>query len=202
MRHYFLLTIGKVSKTFPIVFYRSLNDLFPHERDYILIDAAGESTDVSEIRNGVIEHSYTFSHGKNELIRNFMKNLNVGEEIAKSYLHLSESQNANQDTMSHVDSVIAKDSLLWESALKSIFEQISLNGVVPNTCFFVCDDIASTLFNKRIMSVGLSYGIKKAIMLNASTTKDKVAYGKFAIADHFISLEAFGLKNYDITNGS
>jgi hypothetical protein len=184
--------------TFPLIFFGAANKLFPHDHNYVLVDAAGESTDVSLVRNGIIAKSSSFAIGYNTMLRTLMEKLNISEEIAHSYLYLNESNNASIDLQKDIATVLDEQKKEWNRNFKNTIDAFTVNNKIPHLCLFISNSQSKTMYESRLKEIGQEYGITQVIGITSQTFVDYVEYGKFTTVNQFLSLEAVYIKNHDL----
>ena len=179
--------------TFPLTFFAAVTNLFPHSNDYMLIDVAGESTDMSLVRDGTIIETTSFPVGRNALLRSFMSELSVTEEIAFSYLHLGLTQNAEAGHMAEIQTVMSDHALLWSDEVRKVLTLFSKTGSPPHACFMVSDDEVSAFYSDLVKKIGEENTITHIVPITAEILSNQVVYSKGITNDSFISLEALHL---------
>ncbi|MCR4334819.1 MAG: hypothetical protein NUV47_03800 [Patescibacteria group bacterium] len=82
-----------LAHSFTLLSCSIINDIFPDEKDFMLIDVNGELTNMDIVRNGISTYSTSFPFGSNSMIRHISNVLNtevgVSESLAKTYLNKS-----------------------------------------------------------------------------------------------------------------
>lgn len=180
--------------TFPLSFFTATNNLFPHNEDSLLIDIAGESTDISVVRGGTIEHTSSFPLGKNTLLRSLISDLQITEEIALSYLHLDVVKGAGEELRTQIQGSIMKHMDVWKENLHSLFAGIQKTGSIPHASFVLCDEESAVPFLECLKSTGLLFGISHIVPVTAKMLEDHVETRKFATPDQFIAIEALHMQ--------
>ncbi len=182
-------------RTFPSSFLGATKRIYPHERDFILIDIAGESTDVSAVLKGVIEHSTSFFSGANNAVRLIMDKFKVTEEIAISFISMNQTGTIEPNVKKEVDDLILRDGLAWNKSFIQIMEEIKKKAMTSTTCFIVCDQPFSTLFENRVKELGSSFALSHIIFVNPSKLMEHVDIGKMAKKNEFIMIESIFFEN-------
>ena len=72
--------------SFPFVAWSALSLISKHEDTYVMLDIAGEMTDIVTVKDGVIEKIYSIELGRNALIRALAVKLDCPIEVAISNL--------------------------------------------------------------------------------------------------------------------
>jgi len=177
-------------RTFPLSFFAAVTNLFPHNYDYLLADIAGESTDVSLVKNGTIVETASFGFGRNSLVRALMQELRVDEEIAFSYLHLDASNSASAELRAQIQSVITKHMDSWSLGMKSLLQNLQKRNTIPHACFTLWDEDVSVPFSVALQGVASTCGITHTVQLKSQVLEAHVETRKSATPDIFIAIEA------------
>jgi hypothetical protein len=71
--------------TFASVSYTAFRDIFPHEKDFLVLEVSGEATDIVSVKRGLLMDVSTIPHGVNDLVRAERSGSEVAE-IEKTWL--------------------------------------------------------------------------------------------------------------------
>lgn len=179
--------------TFPLSFFTAITRLFPHNDDFLLIDIAGESTDISVVRNGTIEHTSASPIGRNAMLRTIMEDLHVAEEIAFSYLHLDATEGASGDHKARLEASITKYMDIWKAQVQTLLGAIQKTGTVPHVGFVLCEEESSSVFMDALKTSSASFGLTHTALVTAKMLEEHVETRKFATPDQCIAIEALHL---------
>lgn len=70
---------------FAPVAYSVFRNIYPHERDFLVLEVSGEATDIAFIKHGLLVDVVTISHGVNDLVRGASETRNT-DEVEKEWL--------------------------------------------------------------------------------------------------------------------
>ncbi len=186
-------------RTFPLCFFNSIKKIYPHESDFILLDVAGESTEVILISKNIIERSASFFSGVNNLRRLVMEKLEVTEEIAYSFLIMNKSGTIEPAFKKELDDLALKDSETWTSSLSNILDSFQKTSIpLPTTCFVVCDQAMLSLFESRIKELSEKYGISHIVAITSDKILDHVEVVKSAKQVEILMIETLFLERHGI----
>lgn len=177
--------------TFPLSFYGAVREMYPYEEEVLLVDISGESTDISCVRGGIIQKSITFPLGKNSAIRKVMEVFSVTEEIARSFINLSENDSAEPATKEKTLAAIEQNRDEWKKSFDSTCRELSLGA--DNSffsCFVTTDQEISGMYITWIKEQAQPLGIKNVIFVDSEKEKDFIEFGKHVTPHPFIALEA------------
>lgn len=109
--HFHVNTVTAYS--FPLVCYEAVLSMFPHEKNLILIDAGGETTDVTVVNNGAIEVSESFPYGRNEAVKSIAQGMRVPVDVATSYLQMMQEKTLEAQIEQILLKEIERVTLFW-----------------------------------------------------------------------------------------
>jgi len=144
---FFMVSRGAITwHSFPLVAYRALQKIFPHEKDYILCDVTGEVTDITRVVNGVVGNTASFPSGKFFLIRKIMKVLDVPSEVAQSFLHLFQNGSATPEMEGKIKEVLVDVEHEWSIYLEDALSFIGPIGILPQKVYLTADPDTASIF--------------------------------------------------------
>lgn len=116
--------------------FSTIRNHFPGEEDSLYIDISEEMTDISIIRNNIIETSASIPLGRNHFMRLLIKNLKVSEEIADSMIRMHCLKNNNE--LAGLKIAVAMDQVAqdWLSAVLKVMDNLNQEDI-PNSVFFI-----------------------------------------------------------------
>jgi len=174
--------------TFPLVSFGTIRKLFPKEVNYFLVDVAGEMTDVTCVREQIIIGSSPFPTGRNALIRDVAKKMNVSSEIALSHLTMYANDVLEDGVKKELQYVLDIFFADWKrqymKIIKSLDPVISIGGKV----FLSVDCDVSGLFLKNLNNVS-AVSTNDVLFLSNELLANEISYGKHIKHDPFIGVE-------------
>lgn len=142
-RHTHLSKENVILHTFPLVLFTVVRDLFMKESSFLLMDITSEITDITLVKEDIIDKTVSFPYGKNFILRQISKNLNVSNEIADSTLKLYVTNKLGHEQVSKINEILASVEKEWAIYLENTLLEISPNMILPNSVFITSDsDIA------------------------------------------------------------
>jgi len=123
--------------------YAVFRDLYPHQKDFIVLDVSGAATDAAFVKRGLLAGVHSVPHGLHELLAGGMQ---AAEDSAKmpSLGMIDPLRNAAFDTRS---SELEKT---WLLSLREIFTEFAGRQALPRMLFVLADEGARG-FLKRIL---------------------------------------------------
>ncbi len=167
--------------------YIVLRDMYPHEREFMVIDVTGEATEMVFIRHGFLSSVLSVPYGVHHLLKtlgNAVPPTSDMQEV-KDGVHLIKNQTANISE--------ARDTWLTEilEALKAYSERHAL----PRTIFLLSDDpvrdyIRHALDDSRLRTLWLSDEPLSILPVLASQFLPHIKIGASGSADLFLMMLA------------
>ncbi len=127
---------------FAPVAYTVFRDLYPHQKDFIVLDVAGAGTDLAFVKRGLLADTNTITFGTHDLERAARKAGQRSHLGADSMLDLS----ANKTFAEEAKAI----ERVWLTQLKELFAAFSTRQALPRT-LFVLAEANSRDYLKRIL---------------------------------------------------
>ena len=125
--------------------YTVFRDLYPHQKDFIILDVTGTATDAAFVKHGLLASVESVPHGLDELIRATRdaarESISIGEQIA----------DANRNGVFETRSSKAEQE--WLLKLRDVFAGFAASQALPRTLFLLARDDARD-FLKRLLETG------------------------------------------------
>jgi hypothetical protein len=141
--------------SFPFASFVTMRDIF-HEKNFLLMDISGETTDVSIIRSDVFQETVSFNVGKNFLIRKIAKEAGSTFAEAASLFRMASGSEMNE-VEEKVKKAMKKAGEEWiaecEQALSTILER---KEILPGDVFLTADEDVSAWFIGNVQELGNS----------------------------------------------
>jgi len=145
--------IGSVWKRIDIKFsssstaaYVSLISLFPHVEEYLLADIASHATEISIVRDGVLQNTISFPHGRNFLIRKFAERLHVVPAVMESFLKIYSKGMADEKLRAKIDRYLGEVKVEWLEAFHAALPSLSTDIILPKTFFLLAGSELGSFF--------------------------------------------------------
>ncbi len=157
--------IGRVFHTkqiewssFSLASFSAIRDIFPHEKDFLLLDITGEATTVSLIKNDLLDQSLFFPRGRNTLIRELSLGMNVPHEAAGSLFKMYLRGTLNEQKHEQVKRILKESSQGWVSRLEKTLTALHKEGNLPHTVFFNADKEVAQFYHEILSEIGTGFG--------------------------------------------
>ena len=111
--------------------YTVFRDLYPHQKDFVLLDVSGSGTDVTVVKRGMLIETHTVAYGTHDLERAARK--------AGQRAHLGADQmldpSANKAFAEEAEAI----ERVWLNELKEILSVFSGKRALPRTLFLLAN---------------------------------------------------------------
>ncbi len=185
--------------TFLSTTYLVARDFFPHQENYMLVDIGGEITDISLVKGGGLQQSFSFPYGKNFILRRLMSGLKrpLAEVETLWTLHKEcKTSGEVKETCEKILSVARND---WQMSFQRALYSASRDLSIPDTILLTVDDDIATWFSDTIKNeqfhqntlVGKEF---KILFMNGSLFGDKLSYGLKVARNATIMIETIGAR--------
>ena len=178
--------------SFPFVAWSALSLISKHEDTYVMLDIAGEMTDIVTVKDGVIEKIYSIELGRNALIRALAVKLDCPIEVAISNLSLYSADKLDEQMKKRVDEALSAYMTIWRFKIEE-GGGARLFAVNDSRKFFatIDDDVALPFISTLKNSIGDE---KVVFQITSSIIGDILGYNKHVARDPFIAIEAIFIK--------
>lgn len=185
-----------IFRTFPFVVFNMLKSLAGNGEGFIFVDIAGEVTDISLVRKGVLEETISFPLGKNFVLRKIGKALNTLIKETSSVLSRLERGHSEESATKKISKAMSEAKNEWCDLFKKAMGEIAEASPLPQNLFLVGNDkiveefsicIEDDFFSQFTM-LGKTFDIKK-ISPEALDESFKFSAGLKEEKDTFLILE-------------
>lgn len=141
---------GAAFASFPWVSYSSLSALYPHERDYLIMDAAGLATDITLVSRGRVARVASCGAGLATLLS---PRIEAGAESIEEGVHVTRDTKTER-----FNAAGAKD---WLAGCIFAFKDLSEHQALPRKLFLLADEtfgqtVKTLLADASVRSLWLS----------------------------------------------
>ncbi len=141
------LSKDKISvNTFPLISFTVVRDLFTQESNFVLMDVTGEVTDITLVRGDIIEKIVTIPSGRNFILRQIAKTLNVSNEIAESSLKLYIAKKLDESMLLKISDVLVSVEKEWAIYIENALLELCPDMVLPNSLFLTTDEDVANVY--------------------------------------------------------
>lgn len=171
--------------------YAVLRDLYPHERDFLILEVAGEATDLAFVKRGLLTDVASIQQGTNTLV-SAVTDLSHGELIQKGDADRGLIDLRRNE---HFASRAAEVKEKWLDSLTAALKEFSARHALPRTVFLLADTetrgfLAGLLDDPSIHSLWLSDEPLAVIPLSPLHISEHVKTRGQAAGDLFLAMMA------------
>jgi len=142
--------------TFPFASFVVARDLF-HEKNFLFLDISGEVTDISAVRDNVIQETTSFPAGKNFLLRELAKKISVSSAEALSAFRMLKDETLHDKAQTKTSEALSEIGKEWRASLqKALLDATPKEGLLPHDIFLAADPDVSPWFIDNIQDEKLS----------------------------------------------
>jgi hypothetical protein len=187
--------------SFAMASFAVARDIFAHQDNFLLIDIAGEMTDISVIKKDVLVNSISYPLGRNFMIRRVAESLNCSLSEAKSFISLYKDGHAAESVEGKLKPIIDKLKIEWLNGFQESLANLSEDVSIPATIFITIDQDLADFFggiikNEQFNQYTLTESEFKIIFLNAETLHGIAAFKDNVNRDPFIIIESIYLNRF------
>lgn len=133
--------------------FSAVLDTFANAPSFIILDIAGEVTDIALIRDSVMLESISFPLGHRSFVRSAMRELALPHEAAQSEIDLYLEGKLTKERTALVDTVFTKTIRDWELLLVGALQQLSSQYPIPRTIYLLTNEEYVSHFSTAILSL-------------------------------------------------
>lgn len=194
--HSYFHTDNVTFNTFPLTLFHTVRKLFTLEEDYLLIDIAGENTDCTIVRDGILENSTTFAIGKNSLIRSIANKFSVTPEIALSYIEMLVIDSLEEHISSDVKEQINESISIWYTEFIKTLNNLVNKRRIPVKAFVTLDQSTARVYLDKLKSESSEIQFENILELSPELFGNSVNFGKFVFPDPFLCIDTLFIDTF------
>lgn len=179
--------------TFPFVSFMAMRRILPNDSEYILVDIAGEVTDISIVREDVLVSSESFSFGRNEILRDVSTKLGLPMELAISSLSLWSEGALDSEFNTQINVLLDNKLNEWVNLFrKTLMAMDKRKPAILKIFVSVDEDMGQIFFNK--LKGDMLSNPHQIFLLSNEILNRFVSYEKHVLHDPFLSFETLFLR--------
>lgn len=147
-----------------------LRDKYVKDNSYIMLDVAGEITDIGLVYDGALVQTASFPFGRNTILKRICNRLDLELRDAKELLKLYNRDNLSSSYKDKLSPVIENINLEWLKYFTNSIDQLSSHiNSLPKNIFITADDdikdfissIINNIDNYNILHNNFRYNVEK-----------------------------------------
>lgn len=136
--------------SFAMASFTVARDMFIQQEDFLLVDIAGEVTDISMIKKNILSNSISYPLGRNFMIRGVADSLGCTLSEAKSLISLYKDGHALESVEKKLEPIIGKLKSEWLKGFQQSLVNLSSDISIPATVFITVDQDLVDFFSEII----------------------------------------------------
>lgn len=173
-----------VFHSFPLAVFSAVREIFKSESNYIHLDITNEITDIVYVSKSMIQKTLSIPFGKNFVIREISKSLDVPSLIAVSYLNLFVNNKSGDNLNSKIEKPIKEALAKWYSSLEESLKMLD-SDVLNGKFFITAENNIALIFSDYIKNMK-----KEAFTVHINTEILKELFTTENLFDEFIAIES------------
>lgn len=187
--------------SFAMASFAVARDMFVQQENFVLVDIAGEVTDISIIKKDVLNGSISYPLGYNFMIRNVANSLNCTLGEAKSFLSLLKDGHAEESVEKKIGPIVDKLKIEWLKGFQESLVNLSEDISIPATIFITVDQDLVNFFGDIIKTEQFNqYTLTelefRIIFLDTKTLHSIAAFKDDVNRDLFLIIEAIYINRF------
>jgi len=187
--------------SFAMVSFALVRDMFVYQEDFLLVDIAGEMTDVSMIKKDILSDSISYPLGSNFMIRRMAKSLNCALSEAKSLFSLFKDKHAAESMEKKLEPTINKLKTEWLKSFQESLFKLSSDISIPSTVFVTVDQDLADFFvdiikTEQFGQYALTDSKFKVVFLSPQALHGIAAFKDNINRDPFLTIESVYLNRF------
>ena len=146
--------------SFPVALFSAVRDMFPTEKDFLVLDITGEATDVSLVNGDLLRSSISFPRGKNFFVREISAALKTPHGAALTLLNMFFHDMLDTKKKAVVGQAIEKGKIDWVGRFEKGLAVLVKEGSNPHKVFFSADADVAPFFRDILEKRGGVGGTK------------------------------------------
>lgn len=123
-----------------------VRDISLDKRGFAIVNIEDEISEISVVRNGLIEDTASFPAGANFLFRMIMDRFGVSYEQALSYLKLFVAHSGDESITTKMSDIIEQTRIFWTDSFYQSLKKMSSHHLLPDTFYIATDDNQKNVF--------------------------------------------------------
>lgn len=185
-----------IAHSFGMVLFSGTRDIHQDIEAALLIDIRGEMTDISLMRNGILETTVSFPIGERTLMRMLFESGSTRmPEEEHSRLRMYLEGRAGEQLTGSLAAELASASGVFEMSLKKTLEPLVASGMLPSQAVIVTEGDVGPWFQELIANLDMSAlilggGSLQVYPLTSDSLKNTTVAGGNVKPDPFLMLDA------------
>ena len=174
--------------------YLAVRDRYIQPNSYLLVDIAGEVTDIGVVTDGILKSFLSFPFGRKNFLKYICNELRIELRDAKELLRLYNDGNLSVSFNNKLVPVLELINDSWGKAFDQCLSTLPSSFIIPNIVFLTTDDdikdwFINTLNNKKYLQSQTPIDKYIVASLDGSLFLDMCNISE-GVCDNFLMIEA------------
>ncbi len=138
--------------SFTMAAFSALRDVYHDRENFLIINIAGELTDIAMVKHGTLRETASFPLGTHFMVRGVASALNVSTTEAYSFFSLHKDGNAAEPTLQTLDPIVNKLKLDWLHKFQEALVNLSNDISIPGALYLITNKDLTQFFTELIKS--------------------------------------------------
>jgi len=181
--------------SFSLAAFTTMRDLYSEKQNFVFVDVGGEATEIFITHNGILTDIFSFSFGKNFLLRTMASEMRIAKEEALSLFGLFMEGNLTTVKKHKVQKALEYVATMWSEAFCKEIQSRTGCKILPHL-FFVATDtpfaqwFATVLENKKPKDILFTKQLIEVTLINSLILSRFVMVDIKTQSDTFLIIEA------------
>jgi len=122
--------------------YAVIRDMFPHEKDFLIIDVEGEATDLAFVKRGLLADVTSVPQGTNALLKSISRGHTTITEGSTGVIDMGRNQRFAE--------LVGKMEEAWLTSLTTALKAFAARHALPRTVFLLSDEEARGFLERLV----------------------------------------------------
>lgn len=200
IRAYFHVSEIKFS-SFLVASFTTVRDTHPEEDNFLLVDIAGEVTDIAMIKKNILRESVSFPLGRNFIIRGIASATDSTFSEAQSVFSLITDLHATEKVKKKFEPIINNLKLNWLKKFQESLSSLSSDISIPSKIYIAVDPDLACCFSETIKSEEFNqYTLTESkfeiVYLSADIFHGVAMFKDDAIRDPFLIIDSIYINRF------
>ncbi|TRZ53327.1 hypothetical protein D4R99_01060 [bacterium] len=139
--------------SFSLASFTAIRDMF-HEKNFLFMDISGEASDLSVVRNHILEETIAFPIGKNSVIRKIAEETALDFQESASLFRMVKDEDLEKTAGRKIKKAMLAAGKEWILSFQNALSSASTEESFPKDIFVTADNDVSKWFIENLQDAG------------------------------------------------
>ena len=139
--------------SFSLASFTAIRDMF-HEKNFLFMDISGEASDLSVVRNHILEETIAFPIGKNSVIRKIAEDTASDFQESASLFRMVKDEDLEKTAGRKIKKAMLATGKEWIFSFQNALSSASTEESFPKDIFVMADNDVSKWFIENLQDAG------------------------------------------------